>query len=463
MADGSSVQRVIDHLLDVVSESSAGHRLPSTRSVAAELGVGPVTVQHALDHLVSRGLVETRPGVGAFVTARRAPPRSDTAWQELSLGVDRVDALALTSALNSNTAGILQMGAGHLDETLRPDSRLAQSMARAARRPGVWAAPPVRGVPELRTWFADQLRASIDDITITTGTQGTLSSVLRALLQAGEPLLVATPAYPGVFSIARSAGLIPFGVPGDEEGVRVDLVDRALDRCGARVMYLQPSLANPDGSVLSNERRTALLQIAHRRGLVLIEDDCSRWLGHRDQDVPAPLRADDEHGHVVSINSLTKVTAPSLRVGAVVARGPVSARIVDMRVIDDLYVPAPLQHTAVEMVSGSGWRAHLRCLSLALSSRRAALVAQIAEQLPGCSVSSVNAGGVHLWLTLPPGVSDIAVAEQAASRKVFVVPGRRFELNPPSVSHLRLSYASLSEADAAEAVSRLAAAINAAT
>jgi DNA-binding transcriptional MocR family regulator len=455
MRTSSSVQRVIDHLVTAANTSEPGSKLPSTRELSASLGVGPVTVQRALDHLVAQGHVQTRPGVGSFVATRPQKTRADTAWQDVAMGPNRIDAAALTSALDSNAQGILQLGAGYVDEALRPDAQLAQAMARAARRPGVWAAPPVRGLPELRTWFAGQLGANADDVTITSGTQGSLSAVLRALVGSGEPVLVATPAYPGVFSIARSAGLVPVGVPVDEHGLRVDLVERAIVQTGARVLYLQPTFSNPDGSVLTAERRIELLDIAHRRGVALIEDDWARWLGHGPK-VPRPLLADDQHGHVITICSLTKASAPSMRVGAVIARGAIAARVADMRVVDDLCVSAPLQCAAVELVSATSWATHLRALSAKLAGRCATLAAELAAAMPELCTLSRPTGGVFVWLGLPAGVSDLELANQAMLRKVFVVAGRRFLLNSPAQSHLRLSFAALPESDVREAVGRLA-------
>jgi DNA-binding transcriptional MocR family regulator len=145
-----------------------------------------------------------------------------------------------------------------------------------------------------------------------------------------------------------------------------------------------------------------------------------------------------------------------MRIGAVIARGAIAARIVDMRVVDDLCVSAPLQCAAVELVSTAAWATHLRALSSKLASRCATLVAELEAALPEPCTWSRPTGGVFVWLGLPPGVSDLELANQATLRKVFVVPGRRFLLNSPARAHLRLSFAALQESDAKEAVGRLA-------
>lgn len=434
--------------------------MPSTRSLVAELKVSPATVQRALDRLVAAAVLVTRPGAGTFVAARRPAAGADTAWQEVSLGPSLVDASVIAGALRDDAPGTLQMGAGYVDAALRPDGRLAQALARAARRPGVWNPPPVRGVAELRAWFAAQIGAGAEDVLITPAAQGALSAVIRAVAAAGETILISMPCYPGALAVARSAGLVPVAVPTDADGVRPELVERAFAQTGARLLYLQPTFANPDGSVLAPARRAEVIEVAHRAGAVIIEDDWARWLGHGGR-VPPPLLADDRDGHVVTVCSLTKVAAPSLRVGAVIARGPVGARIADMRLVDDFFVSGPLQQAAVEFVSSPGWRSHLKELSTALYGRRAELSRNLRAQLPGCQFGEPR-GGVSLWLRLPPGVSDLDVASEAFARGLQVLPGRHYLLSAQPESYLRLSFAGLPQERIAEGVRRLAEAIAAA-
>lgn len=457
MSDDSSVDRVVERLRRFVREASAGVQLPSSRVLVTEMRVGPVTVQRALDTLVTQGLVETRPGVGSFVAQAPSAIRADTGWQEVSLGPARVDATALADVFRGDVSGNLQMGAGYVDSSLRADLPLARAMSRAVRRPGAWDKPPLNGVRELRAWFAGQTGADSNDVLITPGAQGSLSAVIRAVTRPGDSVLFATPSYPGALAVARSAGTIPVSVPTDECGLRPELTERAFAQTKARVLYVQPTYANPDGSVLDRCRREELLAIAQQAGAIIIEDDWARWLGHGGT-VPAPLLAQDTHGHVVTICSLTKAAAPSLRVGAVIARGPVSARIADMRMVDDFFVAAPLQHAAVEFVSSPAWRSHLKSLSAGLSRRCTALSRSLAKRLPTCSFVPPK-GGVSLWLHLPANVSDLDVAREAAAGGVFVYPGRHYLLGPQPDSYMRLSFAALTEQDADEAVRRLAVAV----
>lgn len=446
-------------LRDRAARLPVGARLPSTRELVRTLDVGPVTVQRALAQLVALGVVTTRPGAGTFVARRALRPDSgpDTAWQQVTLGVDPVDASALERICRPPEPGVLNLAGAFTDTSLQPVARLASAMTRASRRPEIWSSAPPMGLPELRAWFAQQAGTAPDDVLVTSGGQSALSATLRSLARPGEPVLFAVPTYPGALAAARAAGIVPVPVPADTDGVRPDLLARAFDTTGARVLYTQPTWANPDGSVLSPDRRGAVLAAAARAGAFVVEDDWARLLGHGGP-TPPPLLAEDTDGRVVSITSLTKAVAQGLRIGAVIARGPVLRRIAALRLVDDIYVTPVLQAAAVELLTGPGWRPHLRQLSAALDERAAVLGRELAAQLPQCSFDPPR-GGVSLWLRLPADASSTAVADAAARGGVAVSPGASYWIGNPEAAHVRLCFGAVPVDHLREAVARLVPAV----
>jgi DNA-binding transcriptional MocR family regulator len=420
----------------------------------AELGVSPITVRRAVAELVAEGLISTRPGAGTFVAHQARPAVLDTGWQHVSLGASPVDPLALAFFGKGQEGSDFNLSPAYLDASIRADGRVAASMARAARRPHAWDRPPSGGMRELRSWFASVVGVEPDDVTIAPGGQGALSSAIRAIVPSGSPILFPVPTYPGALAIARSAGLIPVPVATDESGVRPDELERALQSTGARLVYLQPTFCNPDGHVLATTRRREVLEVVARAGAFVIEDDFARWLTHGTTP-PPPLIRDDEHGSVITIMSLTKPVSPSLRIGAIVARGPVAQRIAGLRTVDDFYVPRVLQEAAIDFLSGSAWTMHLRSLGVALRRRRDALTAAVARHLPAVDFT-VPAGGLVLWLGLPRHVDDESLAERAASVGVSVQAGRQYFIGEASRSYLRLSFAAIDEHDMDEAMRRVA-------
>ncbi|MGW5418594.1 aminotransferase-like domain-containing protein, partial [Actinomadura geliboluensis] len=327
---------------------------------------------------------------------------------------------------------------------------------RAARRPDAWAMPPLGGLPELRAWFARTIGGAVTpaDVLITSGGQQSLTTVLRALLPPGAPLLVESPTYLGVLSVARASGLHPVPVPMDADGIRPDLLAEAFALSGARVLYCQPAFHNPTGAVLSAERRARVLDVARAAGAFVVEDDFARHLGI--VPPPPPLIADDADGRVVHIASLTKATAPSLRIAAVAARGPVAARIRATQLVEEFFPARPLQETLLELVSSPGWPRHLRAVRAALPVRRDALLGALARDLPELRVNR-PAGGLHVWARLPDGADDAAVAEAALRAGVLVSAGRPFFPAEAPAPYLRLSYGTAAgEPELAEGVRRLA-------
>jgi DNA-binding transcriptional MocR family regulator len=457
--EDSSIARAVTSLRGHAARLQVGDRLPSSRQLMAELGVGPVTVHRAVAQLAAEGVLTTRPGAGTYVAPPYQRPPADTGWQQVALGRSPVEPAGLD--LSTRTRGFrYPMGSSWPDVSLRPDARLANALARAARRPDVWGAPPPAGLPELRSWFAATTGVDRDDVIISPGGQGALSATIRAIVPAGSPVLVSVPTYPGALAVLRSAGLIPHPVPTDHEGVRPDLLELALKATGARLVYLQPTFANPDGRVLATARRKPVLDAVASAGAFIIDDDWARWLGHGPNPA-APLIRDDHHGHVITISSLTKAAAPSLRIGAVSARGPVLRRIEAMRLADDLFVSQPLQEAAVELITSAAWHAHLRTLAATLRQRLEILVAAVAKYLPECSFRT-PAGGVSIWLQLPRELDDSVVAERAAALGLAVTPGRNFNIGEGSHPHLRLAFGGIQARLIDEAIRCLAEAIEAA-
>jgi DNA-binding transcriptional MocR family regulator len=247
-------------------------------------------------------------------------------------------------------------------------------------------------------------------------------------------------------------------VPSDADGVRPDHLAEALRRTGARLVFSQPLYANPNGASLSPDRRSAVLDALAGAGAFLLEDDWSRDLAI-DGDPPPPLAADDREGHVVYLRSLTKSSAPGLRVAAIGARGAAGARLRGARIADDFFVSGPLQEAALEIVSSPAWRRHRRRLRGELGARRDALAAALARRLPALRVTSMPAGGLHLWVALPEGTDDVALANAAAAEGVVVFPGRPwFPADAPG-PFLRLTFAAAAPDALDEGVRRLARAL----
>ncbi|MDE2335434.1 MAG: PLP-dependent aminotransferase family protein [Rhodospirillales bacterium] len=458
MKTDNSSSRIEQDLRRRAAALAPGAALPSVRALMRDMGVGPATVQRALRQLAREGVLESFPGRGTFVAA---PPAlatgGDTLWQTLALGPARTGAADLLALSELPPAGAFPLHAGYLPPELRATSLLDVAAARALRQPGVWDRVPATGSAALRRWFAISIGCPEHEVIVCPGTQPALAAAFQALAAPASPVLMESPTYLGALLAARAAGLVPVPVPTDGDGVRPEPLAAALRESGARLLYLQPTHANPTGASLAPARRAAVMELARRHGLFILEDDWARDFSLA--AAPPPLAADDPHGHVILLRSLTKCAAPGLRVGALRAKGAAFERLRAARVAVDFFVPAPLQETALNLLTAPSWPRHLRRLQAALRARRDALAAALRQTLGEACLDRLPTGGLHLWLRLPPEADDEAVTRAAARRQVLVSPGRAWFPAEPTEPRLRLSFAAVDPADAPTVADRIAEAL----
>jgi DNA-binding transcriptional MocR family regulator len=456
MRDDNRRRLVVQALRAEAEKGAPGARLPSVRALMERLGASPVTIERALAELVREGLIVTKPGAGTFVApraARVAAAPTDLAWQAVALGREGVRADGLLDLLEAPRGKGVLASSGYPDPSLYPLAALAAATARAARRPGIWERSPVDGLPELRAWMARTLAPSLapEEVMVTSGGQAALSAIFRTLVQPGDAVAMESPCYVGAALAARAAGARLVPVPADAQGVRPDLLERALEVSGARVLYAQPTYANPHGAVLAPSRRGAVLEVMRRAGAFLVEDDWARHLA-LEGEAPPPLFPDDPDGHVIYVGSLTKCVAPGFRVGFIAARGPVASRLRNARVLDEYFIAGPIQSAALELVTAPVWPRHLRDLRAALRERRDTVVARLERSLPALLPSTIPSGGLHLWLPLPAHVDETATARAARDRGVVLSPGALWFPGDPTGPFLRLTFGSASPAGLVQAV-----------
>ncbi|MBV9795540.1 MAG: PLP-dependent aminotransferase family protein [Actinobacteria bacterium] len=449
----------------------AGTRIPTHRELVRRFSVSATTVAHALSLLAQQGLIESRPGAGSYRTQARPVARAgDTSWQQAALELAgpgdgaaeplrRFDATGLLATLAAAHPDVIDLNGGYLHPELQPLPMLSAALSRAARRPAAWDRPAPGGLPDLRDWFAADIGGGLGrhDILVGEGGQNAMATALRALTQPGDPVVVESPTYPGTVAAARAAGLHPVAVPLDGEGMRPDYLDEVLGRTRARVVAVQPQYQNPTGISLSPQRGQELVAIARQHGAFVIEDDYARHMTHQDAGpVPPPLIAGDADGVVVHIRSLTKVTSPNLRVGALAARGPVMARLRAAVIIDTMLVPAPLQFTALEVVTAPGWRRALATLAKSLRHRRGVATSAVTATFGPGALAHHPRGGYHLWVALPAHADSRQFAAAALASGVCLTPGDNYYPSGNGSPHVRISYsAAPAPADINDAIGRL--------
>src|SRR5690606_5367982 len=343
MQNDSSIARLAPILREEVKRSRPGDRLPSSREIMRRHGVSPITVSRAIARLAAEGLVISKPGSGVYVAPSHPATAEtpDTSGQPVALGDRVVDDSAVTTLLAEPPDGVVPLTGGYLHPDLRPAKALAAAMARAVRRPDAWSAPPLNGLAGLRRWFAAEVGGTVtqNDVLVMGGGQAALAHAFRALAGAGAA---------GVRWVAAAI---------EEAGVRPELLAGAFALPGARGFYCQPTLHTPTGATLPRHRREEVLAVARAAGAFVIEDDYAAYFAAG--RVPPPLVTLDAHGTVVHVRSLSKISAASLRIAGVIARGPAAHRLRAVQAVDSFFVARPLQEAALEFIGSPAWRRHL--------------------------------------------------------------------------------------------------------
>jgi len=440
----------------------AGTRLPSSRQLAKDLGVSRITVATAYAELEADGVVEARAGAGTFVLPpwplaadQASPATSDgcPAWQaslpgRFSSDRDRMLRQVLRGPLAPDTINFA-WGAG--DPRLVPTAEFRRVLTEALDGDGAAALGPEHadGYPPLRRALTPYLRqlgleVAPDDILITAGTQQVIAMVAATLLQPGDRVVVETPTWPGALEAfaARRAELI--GIPVDAEGMRVDLLERALDREQPRLIYTIPTFQNPTGAVLSAARRRALVTLAARHGVPILEDDHVREIRFGDP-IPPPLAAFDRHGNVIHAGSFTKSLIPALRLGYVVARGPLRDWLISFKRATDLFSSTLMQRALCRYLEQGAVQRHWKRVSRVYRRRHAAMLAALERHFPPGSTWTGVVGGIVVWVGVPPGVSVTALYDDAIRAGVGFVAGAAFFPEPDDQPFLRLNFAAIEE------------------
>lgn len=439
----------------------ASSRLPASRDLAGALQISRNTVMHAYEQLLAEGYLRALTGSGTFVADvlpeqvlwARSAARAGAGGSG-PRGATRLSARG-RALVSDALASPVQWGAfvpGVPDVTEFPHRKFEQIAARWRRRP-----PPQwlsyasdGGHPELRSALAQHLRQARsvqcdpDQILVTEGVHQAVDLAARLLADQQDRVWVEEPGYWGIRGILAMNGLRIEGIPVDEEGLAPQAQHRARP---PRLICVTPSHQYPLGSVMSLRRRLALLEDARQHGSWIIEDDYDsefRFSGH-----PIPsLQGLVTESPVIYIGTFSKTLYPGLRIAYMVL--PKALAQAFRTAHAELYREGHLitQATLAEFISEGHYAAHIRRMRLIYATRRTALIALVEKWLgPGWLHPHDSNAGLHLVLTLPEGMDDVAVAREALACGVAVRPLSRYYAGRARTPGLLLGFACVAEPD----------------
>lgn len=446
-----------------------GARLPPERLLAARLGVNRATVVEAYRELAADGLVAARVGSGTRVLPRgaatgadarprapeepaRRPPFDWTPQLATNFWPDEPPLRREVRAVRAAPDRI-SLANGELNPALMPESRLSALLQEAAASGLSWGYGEVHGYPPLRTALARRLgRAAADEVVVTAGAQHGLALVCRVLAEPGESVVVEAPSYFRSMPLFAGMGLRMLPAPVDDDGMRLDALAELLSRHRPRLILVNPSFQNPTGATLPPQRRQQLVALARQAQVPIVDDDIYGELWF--DAPPRCLRSFDPNGPVIEVSSFSKTVAAGVRLGWVAGPPPVVERVAALKAQQEMASPIATQWVMARLLERGEYDAHLQQLRAALRERRDALAGALDRHLPHCR-RRLPAGGFHLWLEAPAGVSGLAWFRAAARAGVAVTPGDLY-----GAGHaIRLNYSYPTPAELEEGVRRLAKAL----
>ena len=314
------------------------------------------------------------------------------------------------------------------------------------------------GYAPLREMVAAGLPWKVDasQVLITTGSQQGLDLIAKVLIDADSRILVETPTYLGALQAFTPMEPLVVSVASDDEGVLTD--DLTAKAKGARFLYVLPNFQNPTGRTMSEAHRAALSQLAAELGLPIVEDNPygDLWF---DAPPPLPLTARNPAG-CVYLGSFSKVLAPGLRLGFMVAPPALMPKLLQAKQAADLHSPGFNQRMIAEVMQGGFLDRHVPTIRALYKSQRDAMLAALTREMKGVDITwNKPVGGMFLWARLPEGMSAVDLLPKAVNKGVAFVPGAAFYADNADPRTLRLSFVTASVDQINAGIATLAAAI----
>ncbi len=444
----------------------AGDVLPGSRGLARTLDVHRNTVVAAYQELASEGWVESRPRAGTVVAAtmpeKRARPSARSLEPRAAVperaGFDLPPQPAPTLE-RTWPRGTLPLFGGTPDVRLAPVGPLARAYRRALHREhgaSLGYGDP-RGAERLRSalavWLSSTRGLAVRDeaLMVTRGTQMAFDLAARVLFSPGDVVAIEAFGYGAAWRAFEAAGARLVALPVDAHGLDVGALAKLASKTRVRAVYVTPHHQYPTTAVLHPERRVALLNLAARERIAVLEDDYNHEFHYEGRPV-LPMASADARGVVVYVGSLSKLLAPALRIGFVVAPPPLVARMAHARFAIDRQGDHVVEDAVAELIEEGELARHGRRARKTYLARRNALAGLLQSALGSRLAFALPRGGLALWTDVNPRVDVDRWCDLALARGVAFSTARHFRFDGRRMPHARFGFAACSERELARAV-----------
>ena len=363
-----------------------------------------------------------------------------------------------------NDPNVISFAGGVPNPETFPAERIAEIAGKVVRERRTIALQygPTRGLPKLCEAIADLCRArgmsatTADDVIVTTGSQQALDLIAHTILDPGDVVAVELPTYIGGSGsfFARSAELV--GVQQDDEGIVPESLREVVSRTRIKLLYTIPNFQNPSGRLMTQARRDAVLAIANEFDFLVVEDDPYGELVYVDGADTTAMKSRDDDGRVIYLGSFSKVLAPGLRCGWIVAPKPLLEKLEIAKQSADLCSGMLDQSIVEELVSGGELGPQIERVRAFYRGKRGVLIEELERHFSGGAKWTPADGGLFTFVTLHDDVDTSTRVADAVANGVAFIPGAQFFVDGSGRNTMRLTFAKEGDARIREGIARLA-------
>jgi DNA-binding transcriptional MocR family regulator len=446
--------RLANNLRDQIQigRYTIGDKLPSVRQLAKEHSVSIATVQEAYRILEAEMYAQAKPKSGYFV-ANTAPsdnapkmtkppqrPMDVSQWEDV-LGI-LLNTFSKEDDVNVHCQFQHAMPNMHA-KTLKPLTKRLYELNKNRPLDGMIYGD-VKGDIALRRQLSKLAAASgcqlhSDEFVVTSGCQEALSVCLRAVANAGDIIAVESPGFYGAMQAIKGANLKALEIPTDSHsGLSLEALRLAVDQWPVKAILVTPTVNNPQGFVMPDEKKKALYALAREYDIAIIEDDIYGDIAYASPR-PRTIKSFDEDGRVLLCSSFSKTLAPGFRVGWI-APGSFRNKVLHAKYVSSSMCPTLPQLAIADFIEHGGYDRHIRAMRQDYQASRDALLRDIKRFFPTDTCVSYPEGGYVLWVELNPQYDCVKLADKARKHGIFIAPGQLFSATGKYRNCLRFNF-----------------------